>query len=423
MAARPQWKRDLDRVAKKKSIGIHVADGGRVIYSRAAKAKRIPASNQKLLMTMALLDRIDAGERLVTTAMGRAVEGRVLEGNLFVVGRGDPSLTSGGAFARGLTFEPTGLGVLARKIKRSGVRKIAGRVVGVRSYFAHDWWADGWKSSFPSTYVPLAAALNVNANVHKGRHISNPEKRLAQALTKKLKKRGVRVARKPKVGGMPAKGKRKIIARVESAPLRAMLRYMNHKSSNFFAEAFGKLLGILRSGPQGTIRKGARAVRAFARGHGVAADAHDSSGLSYANRISPKGLARLLGWAESQPWGNEFRAMLPSGGEGTLEGRLGGVPVRAKTGTLQSISTLSGWIRLKKTGSWAEFSIMSSGMSKSKAVTAENRIVRILRRRARPPRTALAGTTTLSPWPGVRLSFGNRQSLPWPAGLWLLAPG
>jgi hypothetical protein len=45
---------------------------------------------------------------------------------------------------------------------------------------------------------------------------------------------------------------------------------------------------------------------------------------------------------------------------------------------LIAISALSGWVWLEQEGTWAEFSIMSRGMSKSAAVAIEDRIVRIV---------------------------------------------
>ena len=68
---------------------------------------------------------------------------------------------------------------------------------------------------------------------------------------------------------------------------------------------------------------------------------------------------------------------------GTLEDRLESVRMRAKTGTLSGISALAGWVWLKRRSSWAEFAILSRGMSKSTAVTIENRIVRLVTRYAR----------------------------------------
>ena len=76
---------------------------------------------------------------------------------------------------------------------------------------------------------------------------------------------------------------------------------------------------------------------------------------------------------------------LPKGGKGTLEGRLTGVTVRAKTGTLDGISALSRWVRLERSNAWAEFSILSHGLSKSDAVAIENAVVRTLANKATVP--------------------------------------
>jgi D-alanyl-D-alanine carboxypeptidase len=382
-AARPGWKRDLDRITRGKPVGVHVRNGGVPLYSHAARARRVPASNQKLLLSMALLDRLHPGERLPTSSLGRRVRRGVLKGNLYALGRGDPSLASSGAWASGLSLKPTYVGQLARRIKRAGVKRIKGRVVGSKTYFAHDWWAGGWKSFFPASEVALPAALNINGNVRRGRHISNPEYRLAKELTKRLRSMGVRVGGKPRSGGAPPEYARRVIAQVDSPSLGAMLRHMNRQSSNFFAEVLGKLLAVQRSGAPGTIARGARTIEMWAAGHNVRIKASDSSGLSYANRVSPKGLGRLLSVAESRPWGGKLRSTLPAGGQGTLERRLHGARVRAKTGTLEGISTLSGWVRLRRGGNWAAFSIMSRGMSKTRAAQLEDRIVRLLRKRAR----------------------------------------
>jgi serine-type D-Ala-D-Ala carboxypeptidase/endopeptidase (penicillin-binding protein 4) len=99
--------------------------------------------------------------------------------------------------------------------------------------------------------------------------------------------------------------------------------------------------------------------------------------------VSPSGLARLLDLADDQTWGETLRKALPTGGQGTLEDRLRGVAVRAKTGTLMNVSALSGWVWAKRRDRWFAFSILSRGMSKSTAVDIEDRIVRILNQRAR----------------------------------------
>jgi D-alanyl-D-alanine carboxypeptidase len=112
---------------------------------------------------------------------------------------------------------------------------------------------------------------------------------------------------------------------------------------------------------------------------------YDASGLSYANRVTVKGMLELLWAADASPWGSVLRRSLATGGQGTLEGRFGALTIRAKTGTLDDASALSGWVRLQASGRWVEFSILSNGFSEWTAKTIEDRIVRIVSARASDP--------------------------------------
>ena len=117
---------------------------------------------------------------------------------------------------------------------------------------------------------------------------------------------------------------------------------------------------------------------------------------------APRSSWPLLWFAETRPWGDGLRLGLPTGGQGTLEGRLVGVKVRAKTGTLIDISALSGWVWMTKESAWGEFSIMSRRMSKSDAVAIEDRIVRIVTNRASArPAVALPSSAEQVHAPGV----------------------
>ena len=378
--ARAGWKVQIDKLAEGKAIGIAVREEGRFLYRHATKKRRVPASNQKLLMSMALFDAINPQATFRTTAATTSIPSPVLEGDLWVLGHGDPSITGGGRFGRELPFEPTKLGALAREIADTGVTRIKGRVMGNTGYFAHDWYAPGWKSDFAEKYIALPSALTYDGNSVGDEHIGDPERRAAASLTRKLESLGVEVVGKPGADQAPAG--LVDVATVESPPLQTMVRFMNRRSSNFFAEVFGKRLGVERSGIPGTIAKGAAAITAWASGLGVGLVAHDSSGLSYENKVAPGGMVRLLGYAEDRPWGEALRTSLPAAGEGTLEHRLNGVRLRAKTGTLTDISALSGYVWLRRTDVWAEFSILSSGMSKAFASAVEDDILRILTREA-----------------------------------------
>ena len=398
--ARPAWKRRIDKLVRGHSIGVSVAERGRVVYRHADRGKRIPASNQKMLLSMAALDHLGPDSFVVTSARAARVSNGVVRGDLWIAGRGDPALTGGGAFGRSLPFGPTRISRLVRRIRAAGIRRVTGSVMGSTGWFARDWYAPGWKSSFAAYYVALPTALTFEGNVYKGRHVTNPEWRAARSLSRRLESKGIRVRGAPG-SGLPPAGT-EVVAQVRSAPLTALLTYTNRQSSNFFAEVLGKRLAAAVRKPPGSIAKGAAVIGRWTARHGVEAVARDSSGLSYDNRVSPRGLVRLLGIAERRAWGSAFRLTLPVPGQGTLEDRLTGVKVRAKTGTLEDVSALSGWVWMERTGSWGEFSILSGGMSKSQAVEIEDAIVRTLARSARPYGTRTTGTLTM--WSGAPFS-------------------
>jgi D-alanyl-D-alanine carboxypeptidase/D-alanyl-D-alanine-endopeptidase (penicillin-binding protein 4) len=361
-ALRAPWMARIDRLAEGRSIGVALREEGSFLYQRDGTVPRIPASNQKLLLSMALLDRFGPDFRFPTVAAAPAVEGGLLRGDLWIIGSGDP------------TVNRRALSVLASRILSAGVVAIEGRVMGSTSSFSRDWFAPGWKRYFPKDEVALPTALTFRGNEVGGRHVANPELRAAAWVTRRLRALGVIVNSRPGAG-KPPRGLVDVAA-IESKPLRSLLQTVNRYSWNFAAEVLGKRLGAERWGAPGTIAKGADAIKGWAAEGGVPSSAHDSSGLSYRNRVSPSGIVRLLGVAEDRPWGPALHASLPGPGQGTMKGRLKGIMVRAKTGTLSRVSSLSGWVWLKRRGVWAEFSIISRGMHKSEAMSIENAIVR-----------------------------------------------
>lgn len=378
--ARAGWKVRIDRTIGRRPVGVAVRVENRDLYRHGDRQRRVPASNEKLLLSMALLDALGPEFRFETIAAGTLQLG-VVEGNLWILGRGDPTVTAGGEYPRTLPFPPTRLGDFARAIKAAGVGRIEGSVMGSTGYFARDWYAPGWKPEFPVEEVPLPTALTFDGNKSGDAHTTDPERRVAAALTKKLRSMGVRVVGPPGVGKPPRTVGR--IASIESRLITKLMTFMNRQSSNFFAEVFGKRLAVERFGAPGSIEKGARAIRAWAARRGVKLLTYDSSGLSYQDRASPRGIAKLLDIVEDEPWGVDLRHTLPGPDQGTLEDRLRGVRVRAKTGTLTDISTLSGWVFLRRIDEWANFSIMSRGMDKDNAAAIEDRVVRILANYAR----------------------------------------
>jgi D-alanyl-D-alanine carboxypeptidase/D-alanyl-D-alanine-endopeptidase (penicillin-binding protein 4) len=101
----------------------------------------------------------------------------------------------------------------------------------------------------------------------------------------------------------------------------------------------------------------------------------DGSGLSSLDRLTPKALVTILqrAWADPEI-GPTLARVLPEGGrDGTLRHRRLGPSVRAKTGTLTTVSALSGYVR----GRYA-FAILQNGSRLGLAHTAQDRFARVL---------------------------------------------
>jgi D-alanyl-D-alanine carboxypeptidase/D-alanyl-D-alanine-endopeptidase (penicillin-binding protein 4) len=350
------WMAAIDEAIGRRSVSVAVGEEDEFLYRHDDATARIPASNTKLLLAMALLDAFAPSFRMRTSAAVTGIDENGVVEDVWILGRGDPRLGK------------AGLAALARRLADAGVTRIRGSVLGSTGYFLRDWYAPGW-NEVARDYVNRPTALTFEGN-----DVAHPERRAAEVLTARLEELGIGVRGEPQAGEPPAG--LQTLAFVRSQPLALLLRKMLRPSDNFAAEVLGKRLGVERAGVPGSIAKAAAAIDAFADAVGVDVETHDASGLSYDNRVTAQGVVRLLWVAEDAPWYQKLRAALPTGGQGTLRHRLDGVPVRAKTGSLSEVSALSGWV--SSGGSWIEFSILSAGMDKARAAAIEDRIVRIL---------------------------------------------
>jgi len=176
------------------------------------------------------------------------------------------------------------------------------------------------------------------------------------------------------------------VASYRSAPLREIVATLNRESVNLYAETLLRTLSVV-SPPSagdtepGTSERGARAVLQTLGAAGVDTSRvaiADGSGLSRQNLMTPGGTVKLLQymWTHDDPAvSRAFYESLAVGGQnGTLEYRFGpGEPadgnVRAKTGTLSKVSTLSGFVTSGR-GTPIAFSIFCNNY------VAEGRVVR-----------------------------------------------
>ena len=144
------------------------------------------------------------------------------------------------------------------------------------------------------------------------------------------------------------------LAELTSRPFRDWIFPILNTSQNWFAEMTLKQLGR-QFGKEGSWSEGIRVERRFLI-DSVKVDStqfalSDGSGLSASNLVSPLAFTQVLRFIRRHPRFETFRAGLPHSGErGSLRNRFVGTPlegkVRAKTGSISRVNTLSGYIEL-----------------------------------------------------------------------------
>jgi D-alanyl-D-alanine carboxypeptidase/D-alanyl-D-alanine-endopeptidase (penicillin-binding protein 4) len=156
------------------------------------------------------------------------------------------------------------------------------------------------------------------------------------------------------------------LAAIESRPLGEIIRDTNKESNNLYAELIFRTVGKERgfTAPEPSPRKmatrgddeAAQAVeRKWLEDNGVNTESislHDGSGLSRLDIVTPQATVQFLSVLAKTKSGGLFKESLPEAGrDGTLGSRLtqiGEHRVYAKTGTLISINSLSGYVRTRK---------------------------------------------------------------------------
>ncbi|MDX1644492.1 MAG: D-alanyl-D-alanine carboxypeptidase/D-alanyl-D-alanine-endopeptidase, partial [Thermoanaerobaculia bacterium] len=147
-----------------RAIGVHVVDlaAGESVYEYYADEPRILASNTKLFTSAAALDRLGPGYLFETQVMtrGEVVDG-VLDGDLAVVGGGDPNIS-------GRHYLGDSLAVFrrwARRLAADGIRRIDGDLVLVHGLFEDQQVHPDWpRDQLAKWYEAPVAALSFADN-------------------------------------------------------------------------------------------------------------------------------------------------------------------------------------------------------------------------------------------------------------------
>jgi D-alanyl-D-alanine carboxypeptidase/D-alanyl-D-alanine-endopeptidase (penicillin-binding protein 4) len=268
---------------------------------------------------------------------------------------------------------------LARQIRRTGIRRVAGSVVGDESFFDPQRTGPGWKPSFYINECPPLSALVVDRGIYRGRVARKPALAAAALFRAALEENGVQVDRPSKsvrASGVP-------LASVESEPLGDLVRTMDTDSDNFFAEMLLKELGAVVA-HTGTSHAGAAvAIHVLKEAEIPLAGVRivDGSGLSYRDRLTTSALVAILehAWGDLALRPAFLGSLAVAGRSGTLEHRMLERPaygaVRAKTGTTDVASALSGFVKRRYA-----FSILQNGRPIAfwSARTAQDRFAEVL---------------------------------------------
>jgi serine-type D-Ala-D-Ala carboxypeptidase/endopeptidase (penicillin-binding protein 4) len=326
---------------------------GQVVFSDGATVPRMPASVEKLYTLTTALARFGRNGTLTTRvyADGTLEPGGVLDGNLYLVGGGDPTFGDAPFIKRWYGGVGTSVETLAAHVVAAlHVRKIRGSVIGDESAFDSLRGGPATSYAVDENLVGQLSALSFDRGQSGGMH--SPAAFAAFRLAGALRRDGVVVTGRSQDGVLDATGAR-LVTTIASPPMTALVAMTARPSDDFFAEMLLKALGA-RFGAGGTTAAGAAVVSRFLATLHLSPTIVDGSGLSYDDRTSPADVIALLrdlspgGVPSLQAIGGVLRASLPLVARtGTLALRMRHTPAAgrciAKTGTLDTASDLAGW--------------------------------------------------------------------------------
>ncbi len=406
-------------------IGISVVDvaTGREVFAQRGDLPLNPASNMKLVTAAAALETLGPDFTMRTGVYGRIEGGRVAD--LVLRGRGDPSLSQGDLYeladalvARGVRavdrvwvdgsyFDDQLLppafdqqpgetaafraAVSAVTVDRASfvLRVMPGASVGdpavVRlagaDYFQVDSQMTTSDGGAPNVIASQREgedghmALTLRGSVPVGilgvsyrRRVNNPLLHAGYVFAEVLERVGIRGRRRVQAGTGPSG--LATLGTHQSPPVSELLYRVGKFSDNFYAEMLLKVMGAERARP-GTSARGTEASQALLRRAGVAQGAAtivNGSGLFDGNLIAARHFTAMLRYMYQSPaYRSEYLAHLAIGGtDGTLRRRLRDLPapriVRAKTGTLNAVIGLSGYVLGPSPERVYAFSVLCNGV-------------------------------------------------------------
>ncbi len=411
-------------------INIRSRETGDVLYNHMGKNRFRPASNMKLLTAAAALSVLGQDYKFSTELRTNgSVNKKTLTGNLYLKGKGDPTLL------------PANFGKFAAKLREQGIRLIEGDIIGDDTWYdavrlsqglswsdeQYDYGAQVSALTISPTddYVAGTVVVEVTPGAKAG---EQPAVRVSpavdyveisnEAMTVDGEKEAeLIIEREHGTNRMIVKGTIAVTAETEqegmsvwdptlyslsvfqqamsgagiswtgsvktgktpddtalllsepSMPLKELLVPFMKQSNNGHGEMLIKEMGKAVLG-EGSWEQGLEVMKAALPKFQLNTETmslKDGSGISHFNLIPPSEISKLLYHVQREEWFPVFLESLPVAGHadriigGTLQDRMHGLHVQAKTGTIHAVSTLSGYTETK-TGEQLIFSIMINNL-------------------------------------------------------------
>jgi D-alanyl-D-alanine carboxypeptidase/D-alanyl-D-alanine-endopeptidase (penicillin-binding protein 4) len=367
-------------VARSSDTSVQIVDvaTGDVVAQRNPNNPLAPASNMKLFTTAAAIDMLHPDFELTTQVFvrGNVDPTGTLDGDLKVVGRGDPTI--GGRFHDG--HATAVIDDWATDIKRAGVKTVRGNLIFEYGYMDTEYihptwpvdqlvdWYEAPVSAFsmqencvqvrvlptksgkacavqfepPTSYLDLESscvtgrglpfitrARGSNSIIVRGGvptrsgptevfvTVENPIHYFAAVTHEALARDGVTVQGDVVLTPRDNRPDWRPVAQ-HSTPLNVVVYVINKKSQNHYAEQLVKIIGAEQK-KNGSWPSGTSAVTEWLTGKlGVPANEYyqaDGSGMSRNNRASANAFIHLLRYMWNSPYREDFVSSLPYSGD------------------------------------------------------------------------------------------------------------
>jgi len=336
---------------------------GDTLYSKNAGKLFMPASNMKIITSAAALTLLGPDYRYRTTFLTDGeVRDSLLDGNLLVIGRGDPTVSD-----RMRGTATTVMDALADSLRAHRIRQISGSLARVGNAFPDSIYGYGWEwddlgeyygagvdelifneGMAPTTLRPPPDTARDSLYSGPAR---SPARAYLNALHDALVRKSIRMDGTVKDSILSTPIRMDTLFVLISPPLRDILPALMKPSQNQIAEILLRTIGLER-GRMGTADSARKIVGQQLLAWGVQPDGfviRDGSGLSDQDLLTPETVVRVLDRIQRDTaFATYYNAMPIAGVDGTIDTRMKGTPaegnVHAKTGTLAKARSLSGYV-------------------------------------------------------------------------------